>query len=667
MKWIIRIIGTLFVLAILAIAALFLIPGERIAEFAETEFEKKTGRKMALSGDVSPQIYPKLGISLDGISIANADWSEEGPMLEADQVNVGVDLMALIGGDILVETFQIEAPIIRLQKNAAGQANWDFVSDIGGEEAAPAEDGTEASFALPGASIRNATVIYSDAAANQRYEVTEIDADISLPDLAGDLEFSLTGKMNDQPLSGTGRVNGLEALLAGEIQGVAIAATVGENKFDFSGQFGLEPIQAQGNLKTDISNHAALFHLIEQSPPLIPPGLGQHTVLETGLTMTDGDKIFLRDTQIALDQNRLAGDIDLNLSGAKPVVTASLTGEALDFSAMSTDSSEGDGAANAEAGGWSNNRIDVSGLSAIDGSFAFRASSVDLGSIKLGPTDMTGQIENSRMVLDLKDVAVFDGKVGGQFVVNGRGGLSVRGNLAADGVAMQTLLNDFAGFDRVVADAGVKLDFLGSGESLANIMKSLEGGGSIDVGAGEMLGLDIVGMIRNLDASFQGEGSKTVFDTITGTFKIAGGVLTNNDLNFDAPLLTALGDGKLDLGNQTIDYRVDPTALAEQLGSGVRVPVLIRGPWSDIKFRPDLERLIDEKLEAEKEKLKAEAEAKLKAKEAELKAKAEAKLQEELGLTAEEGQSVEDAVEQKVEDKLKGEAEKALNKLFGRN
>jgi len=63
----------------------------------------------------------------------------------------------------------------------------------------------------------------------------------------------------------------------------------------------------------------------------------------------------------------------------------------------------------------------------------------------------------------------------------------------------------------------------------------------MDVGRGELLGLDIAGMVRNLDAAYVGEGSKTVFDAISASFEIKGGVLRNDDLSFGAPLVTATG------------------------------------------------------------------------------------------------------------------------------
>ena len=191
----------------------------------------------------------------------------------------------------------------------------------------------------------------------------------------------------------------------------------------------------------------------------------------------------------------------------------------------------------------------------------------------------------------------------------------------------------------------MQLKFLGVGNTMDKIMRSLSGQGSLAVGAGELRGLDIMGMIRNLDASFEGDGSKTVFDAINASYVIDGGVLRNSDLDFRASLLTATGEGSLDIGAQNINYRIDPVALSDQTG-GFGVPVLITGPWANVKFRPDLKALADRELAEEKEKLKAAAAA---------------KLEEELGVDLDGAESVEEVVKDKLEDRAKD----ALRGLFG--
>ncbi len=667
MRWILRIALTLLTLLVVAVAALFLIPTDRIARIAEAEFEKTTGRQLSLSGDVQPQVFPRLGVVLNDVAIANAPWADGEPMLQAERLEVGVTLSALLGGEINVEAFTIDSPVIRLIRNNDGQTNWDFIAEIGG---GPDEASSETpSVSLPKGTITNAVLSYVDKQAGTSEALTELDADLGLPDLQGEATFSISARRAGQPFAVSGALDGLQQFLDGGQRTVSVAFETGGSTASFDGLAQLEPLQAKGRVNADIADQPAIFALLGSTPPRIPEGMGQHTQLKADLTFTSDNQLFLRNTTLQLDQNVFNGNIDVALRD-KPVVTASLSADRIDFSAMSTDTSDGDGAANAGAGGWSDARIDVSGLSAVDGEFSLTANAIDLGSLQLAKTDLRGRLNNSRLVLDLREIGVFDGRVAGQFVVNGRGGLSVRGDLNAANVAMQRVLNDFAGYDRLVADGAMSLQFLGVGDTMDELMKGLEGSGAIDVGAGEILGLDIAGMIKNLDTSFRGDGSKTVFDDITASFAITGGVLRNSDLNFVAPLLTATGEGQVDLGGQTINYRLDPTALSSQLEKGIRVPILIEGPWSNIKFRPDLKALIDTELEAEKEKLKQQAKAKedelrakAQAKEAELKAQAAEKLQQELGVTREDGQSVEDALKDGLENKLK----EGLGRLLGGN
>ena len=78
---------------------------------------------------------------------------------------------------------------------------------------------------------------------------------------------------------------------------------------------------------------------------------------------------------------------------------------------------------------------------------------------------------------------------------------------------------DLAGYERLVGTGDLRLKFLGSGASVDAIMQGLEGSGSLAVGRGEILGLDIGGMLRTLDPGYVGEGAKTIFDTLLSSVR----------------------------------------------------------------------------------------------------------------------------------------------------
>jgi AsmA protein len=319
-----------------------------------------------------------------------------------------------------------------------------------------------------------------------------------------------------------------------------------------------------------------------------------------------------------------------------------------------------------QAEGWPEGTIDVSALSTMDVELSLAAPSMDLGVLRLGETRVLVTVDRARAVVDLRQVAAYGGQVTGDFVVNGRGGLSVGGRLALTGLETQALLTDLAGWDRLVSTGDLELEFLGVGNSIAEIMASLSGEGSIEMSQGELRGLDITGMLRTLDPGFVGEGQKTIFDGLAGTFTIDGGVLQNSDLKLVAPYLTAAGSGEVGLGARDLDYRIRPTALAAEDGTGgVMVPLLITGPWADPTFRLDLESIARERMEAEakavEERLKAEA----KAAEDKAKAELEERLEQELGIEIAPEESLGDAAQRGLEKALEEEALKALEDILG--
>jgi AsmA protein len=132
-------------------------------------------------------------------------------------------------------------------------------------------------------------------------------------------------------------------------------------------------------------------------------------------------------------------------------------------------------------------------------------------------------------------------------------------------------------------------------------------------------------------------------------------VLANGDLAIAAPLVTAEGAGTVDIGNQRLDYRVTPLSLGgNELDTDLQVPVLISGSWASPKVRLDLETLTRRKLEEEAKKLEEKAKAEL--------AK---KMQEELGITQQDGESLEDLARRALQEALQKEAERQLMRLLG--
>jgi AsmA protein len=332
-------------------------------------------------------------------------------------------------------------------------------------------------------------------------------------------------------------------------------------------------------------------------------------------------------------------------------VTANLVAGALDFAEALTDGGSGGTAAPATTDvGWSKDRIDASALQAVDADITLQAESINLGLAQLGRSKVAMTLDKGRAVTEIREMQAYDGSVTGTVVLNSRGGLSTRATLAAKSIALGPLLKQMAGYERLLATGDVTVNLLGSGNSLYALMNSLSGDGTIRLGEGELTGLDLVGMLRNLDPSYVGAGAKTIFDGISGTFTVVNGVLDNADLKLSAPLLSASGTGKVGIGAQTLDYRLVPSLLEGQINGGLKIPVLIKGTWANPKIRLDLEALARQQLGDEAAKLKVKAEDIVKN-----------KLKDELGVVVDPDKPIEDTLKQELENRAK----KGLLDLLG--
>jgi AsmA protein len=662
MRWIVRSVIALVVLLVLAVGALFAIPSEKIAAIAVGKFNTLTGRELVISGSVRPSFYPQLGVKTGPVTMSNADWSKEGPMLQAEGLAIALDLPALIAGDIKITGIEAIAPKIVLERSSKGEENWVFGGASGGT-VSTATPGVGKGFTLDKAVISGGTIIYADHQAGTRVELSQIDATASIPDYVGAAQIDLSAVMNGQAFRAKGDVAQFQDFLDGKLVGTDLDLTTGAATVAFKGRAGWASLEAEGDLVSDLGDLKAISALAGVSAPALPAGLGRKSVQVSGaVTHTAKGTAHLRKGVVLLDGTKLAVEGDY-VPGARGKISGTVTAGALNFAAVA--GGEGGGSSGgAQAEGWPKDVIDVSGLGAMDAEVALSADSLDLGMVKLGPTRAIVTNERSRLVVDIAKASAYGGAISGNFVVNGRGGLSVGGDLAFRGMDLQALLRDFGGYERLIGKGDLLVKFLSSGKNVDTIMRKMEGSGSISLTRGQILGLDIGGMLRRMDTSYVGSGQKTVFDALTGTFVINGGVLHNEDALLQASDVSARGSGDVDLGARTQKYRIKATALAEADGTGgLTAPLLVTGTWANPKFALDLQALADDKLALQA----AKVEAAVQAKKAELEAQARAKLENELGVVQQDGETLQDAARRAAEQALQDQAAKALQGLLGGN
>lgn len=651
MRWIFRLIGAVVVMAAVMLGAVVFLPSERIAQIAADQLSRATGRAVTLSGETTLSLYPVLGVSTGAAEVANADWSGAGPMLRAESLKIGVAPIPLLSGEIRITGLEIAGPQIRLERAADGRVNW----DVGVDGVAPSgqSDGGEPAtsnrlaLTLDRALITAASLRYTDHGTGAVQEIRDMDFDLRWPDYEGRATFEAVLRQAGAPVTIAGHIDRLGAFLDGEVTPVMARVNGPGGGAAFEGRAGPTP-QAQGRLDLDLSDTAAFLAALGLGSVDLPEGFGTRIDGGADVTLTEAGQVAVRDMALDLGGNAISGAADIDLSGDVPRIDAQLDAGALDLSSLAgADGGAGAGGGGGGDGGagWSRAPIDASGLALANGALAVSADSIDLGDLKLGATQLSITLDRSRAVVGLRDVRAYDGRVTGEFVANNRSGLSVGGDLTAEGIDLERFLADAMGITRFAATGNGRVQFLGVGQSVHAIMHSLSGEGRIGTGRGVISGFDLDRLMRSGDVT----GGTTVFDEMSASFTMEDGNLFNRDLAMRLPLARATGTGRVGLGARDIDYLFTPVLLEGESRRGLAIPVRIRGDWADPRITPDLERALDLNLREERRQLEDEAERRL-----------QRELRQRLDLETREGQSLEDAVREKVEDR----ALKSLRKLF---
>jgi AsmA protein len=351
--------------------------------------------------------------------------------------------------------------------------------------------------------------------------------------------------------------------------------------------------------------------------------------------------VALRDGTLALDGNAIgmAADIDLR---AKPRINARINASKLDLSALSGEAGSPDVAPQ----GWPKAPIDASFLGTADGELALVAEKILLGGYEFDQTRALITLDNSRAVFDLRELRAFNGLITGQVVLNNRTGLSARADLAFAEVELEPLLKQTLGTNRIGGPAEGSLSLLTSGISLHELVAQLDGTAFLRAGPGRISGID-------LDKALTGSvsGGTTVFDQAVGTFSIENGVVRTSDVQANLPRLRATAQGRIDLPPKTLDVLFTVLAPEAREGQGLAVPIRVKGPWNEPQIRVDASVVVDRNFSAERDKLKARTEEKL-----------NDALQDRLGVTVKEGQTVGDSLRQSLEER----AVRGLQDLLGR-
>ena len=417
----------------------------------------------------------------------------------------------------------------------------------------------------------------------------------------------------------------LNALLAGDRSPMKIDVTSAPVTFAYDGTVvNKSTLLADGQITLDVPSLRGLAAFAGSPLPddLAAGGLGPFSVKGQLAAQSGprGQKVSFTNAEIALDAIKGQGALSADTTGKRPAITARLDVDTLDLNpymppqaapsqaatpsgqGSSQEAGSGGGQGTASAAGWSEEPIDASALGMLDADLSFSANQLLVQKIKVGRSAVRVQLADSRLSVDLSELNLYGGQGKGLVSLDARKPvLAVEKQFTLVGVQAFPLLSDAAEFDRLEGTADFSMAMTTRGRSQMDMVKALNGQGAFTFLDGAIVGINLAQMVRNVTTAFtaSGERQKTDFAELSGTFTVKNGLLSNNDLSLIAPLVRVGGAGTTDMPTRTINYRIEPRAVASIQGqggasdlAGVTVPIIVEGTWDKPSYRPDLAALI---------------------------------------------------------------------------
>ncbi|RVT47295.1 AsmA family protein [Rheinheimera sediminis] len=544
--------------------------------------QQQTGRQLHISGDIGWTIYPSLGLSLSDVTLSNPEGFVPEQMLEVSTMVAAVALMPLLNKDLQIQQLHLDGVTANLVTAKNGRTSMDGLTSDKAAVSAQAETTALASqqLQLEDVSIRNLQLnMISEGSPTQSLTLKSLNLTDFKANEWAPLDFELLVKSDPTQLS------------------------------------------VKGSAQLQLSNNNQLVQLKDfvldtefQGLPL------KQLVLETDLKLAlDTKQLDWQWQKLELDDIRGSGQLAVNYA-KQAVVKLDLKLDEVDAAAYmveNTSTTEAEVAANTEPDLTALRQFELDLKLAVK---TLKVSGLHTENLQLSLTNKAGLVQIQNASADL-----YDGKVVAKATLDARKTpVSYSFNQQLSGLALRRMLIDGADIDLLSGTA--KLSIEGKGQSLLpeRIKKNLLANGSFEITDGSLYGVNIAQMIRNAKATLKNEAQstdnteqKTDFSSLTGSFNLTDGLLTNPDLKMAAPLLRLAGKGSANLLTEALDYQLITALVNTSKGQGgkekdelvgVEIPLKISGTLQEPKYSLDTKALFEtqlkDKVETQKDKLK---------------------------------------------------------------
>jgi len=635
-------------LVVIIIAAILIIPRVVDVQKYKPELEKKiaqaSGRPFSVGDDLHLSVFPWAGISFSDLELGNVKGFEEKDFVSIKSFEARIKLLPLLFKDIQVKKFILNEPRMVLVKNKDNRVNWQMPPKTAPpkkDEKIPAGKISETSLPISALrvedfSIKNGEVLWIDHTSGTRKQVSNINLTLQEVSLDRPVQLKFSAVLDGQPVSVQGSVGPMGKFQQEPVSMDLSVTALNEITMQLKGV--LKNLSVSPGVELDLN-------MAEFSPRKILPALGQTFPIQTAdphvlnrmalnaHIKADAKNLSVSKGILSLDDSKL--NFSMNASDfSKPVVKFDLDLDQINLDQYLPPASDKKSSAKQQDQETKSKKMEMSKESApgpikkadytplrrliLDGQL--KIHTLVANKAKIQDVILKIRAKNGIFNLDPLKLNMYQGNVSGNATLNVTKDMPESNiRLIVSKVESGPFLKDVLEKDILEGIMQADVTLAMTGTDPAVFKKTLNGKGELLFNDGAIKGIDLAGMVRNVQAAFglaekTDQKPKTDFAELKAPFTITNGVLNTPETSLKSPLLRVMANGTADLVKETLDFRVEPRIVGTLKGqgdetqrSGIMMPVLVTGNFSSPKFRPDLKSVAKQQLQEkvlESEKVK---------------------------------------------------------------
>ena len=568
------------------------------------QVKSATGRDLVIEGDLDLQISLSPSVAVDGVSFANAEWGSAPEMISMDSFAAEVALLPLLTGDVQVKRVVLRGVNVFLETDATGAPNWAFDSGASDSGAGTDAGDTGAGSSLPvvhSVQVQDVTLTYKDGVSGDIQNISLAVLELSSDGASSPMNLLVESTYNKETFKITGAIGSSDALSANKVFPVKLDIAALGADIALDGTIN-EPRNAKG-LNLGFSMKSDNIAALAVRGMALAGTTGDAPLPEKPFSVTgalrDGDNAWSIDgLAMKIGGSDIGGNVTIDLGGARPGITAELTSTLFDLADVTVENPS-DGTSNSQAGAspdssaddgrvFPNDPLPLDGLKSVDAVLAFKGASVNANGIMLSDLGVELALKDGRLAVSPFGVTFGDGRITGDVTLDGSG-TAAKLSMAVDAkqVDYGKVLKDLAGEESLRGKMDMTVQVRGSGSSVRALMAGLDGkfrvqseNGYVDSGA-------LAFVTGPLMALFEGEDAKTLRCAVVD-FDITKGKAAGKAIVFETGGLSIVGDGGINLADETLALRFDPRAKNTSFASAAEIGIKVDGTLKEPSVGPDL-------------------------------------------------------------------------------